>query len=97
MIGFIKRNLVLFVVIGAFASVFLVSGLLGLFNGTNSNDSITISRFDANVVVNTDGSIDVREVWNMNYEAGYTVRFRDIDFALLEDYYPEELNVYTIQ
>ena len=96
-IGFIKRNLVLFVVIGAFASVFLVSGLLGLFNGTNSNDSITISRFDANVVVNTDGSIDVREVWNMNYEAGYTVRFRDIDFALLEDYYPEELNVYTIQ
>lgn len=90
-----KRNLLLFVVIGAFLSVFLFSSIYSFYRNKDVFESIEINRFEAVVVVNDDQSINVIETWEMTYDQGYSVRFRDIDFAIPDEYNPngvEEFN-----
>jgi len=52
------------------------------------SSSVTIDRFDADIVIDSNGDMTVVETWDINYLSDMNVRFRDIEYKKYGDDYP---------
>ena len=58
------------------------------FHEEQIDNNIEITNYYADITISNDGDMHVHEVWDMNYQYGYNVRFRDIEYQKFPRNFP---------